>query len=114
MSGRNDDQSRSSSLHDQFAFDHVHPAGEAEFALARRELDRDRLIERKLAFDLVLLDHDLFGASPVSLSHECYFGGRVSLEFETGRLEAFVGNLDGRGLRAVLHDSLRGPRENMT
>ena len=90
-----------SSLHDQRAFDHVHPAGEREFALARRELDRDRLVERKLAVDVVFLDHDLLRASLVGLSHEGHFGRRAYFEFEAGRLEAFISNLDGRGLCAI-------------
>jgi hypothetical protein len=79
----------SSSFHNHFALDHVHSAGESEFTLARRELDRDWLVERQLALDLVFFNHDLFGASLVSLSHEGHFGGHACFEFEAGRLEAF-------------------------
>ncbi|HEX5084394.1 MAG TPA: hypothetical protein VFY40_20310 [Blastocatellia bacterium] len=82
------------SLYNQFAFDHIHSTGEGEFALAGRELDRDRLIERKLAVDLVLFDHNLFRTGHVGLSHEGHFGGHAGFEFEIGRLEAFIGNFD--------------------
>ena len=76
-----------SSLHNQFTFDHIHCAGEGEFALAGGELDRDLLIKRKLAVDLVLFDHNLFRAGRVSLSPKGHFGGHAGFEFEIGRLE---------------------------
>jgi hypothetical protein len=99
-----------SSFHNQLAFEHVHPAGEDELALARRELDRHGFVERKLAVDVVLFDYDLFSASLIGLSHEGHFGRHARLESEAGRLEAFAVDLDGRGLRAVLQRRLGGGR----
>ena len=99
-----------SSFHNQLAFEHVHPAGEDELALARRELDRHGFVERKLAVDVVLFDYDLFSASLIGLSHEGHFGWHARLESEAGRLEAFTVDLDGRGLLAVLQRRLGGGR----
>src|SRR5262249_49385356 len=58
--------------------------------------------------DIVPFDHDLFGASLVSLSHEGHFGWRACLEFDGRRLEAFAIDLDGRCLHAVLQRRLSG------
>jgi hypothetical protein len=95
-------QAGPSSPHNQFTFNLIHCAGEGEFALAGGELDRDLLIERKLAVVLVLFDLNLFRAGRVSLSPEGHFGGHAGFEFEIGRLEPFIGDFDGRSLRFVL------------
>src|SRR5262245_23369403 len=91
------------SLHNNFASQHVHSAGEFEFAGFRwRELDDHWLIKRQLPFDVEFSQHNLSPAGRFDLAHEGNTRRDTPPQFEALRLITLLAQSDGYRLRSFL------------
>ncbi len=94
--------------YDDLAAQHVHPAGEFEFAGFRwRELDGYGLIEREFAFNVVIRQDDFSTAARFDFAHERYARGNALPQFEAIRLVALLIQCNGHGLYLLLRGSRR-------
>src|SRR5215212_12232873 len=97
--------------YDERAAEHVHPAGEAVFAVpVRRELDRDRLADRERLADVEVTEEHLVRAVIFIGTVEGDSRGEPALELEDSRLVAARADGDSDLLHASPDFGTRGGR----
>ena len=85
--------------HNYLATLHIHSAGEADYScFLRREFHYYRLVQREVAFDVVVGYHNVRRASYFNLSNERQSHRNILLNCETRRREPVFGDSDDNNL----------------